>query len=190
MTSATGPSAHSPVTPHQVAARIAPRKQPVPDITPAGRRLSRKARAQAQELGIAAADVDATIEHPHATEPTHQHNGTLFVRGTIGAIVPHDAPDLVVALLQVTEISTPLPRPRRAGGGTSRNVPQSLSECERLLRSHGFEITTGGAHSKATHPDRPGVTIALPHTPSDHRSWMNLVADIRRRTGIDITRRN
>lgn len=143
-----------------------------------------------QELRISPVDVDATLDHPHSTESTHQHNGTLFVRGTLGVIVPRDDPGMVVALFRVAEIAQPKPRARRAGGGPSRTVPGSLSECERMLRSHGFEISTGRAHSKGTHPDHPGVTITLPHTPSDHRSWANLTADIRRRTGIDITSRS
>lgn len=183
-----GATSSGAVTPQQIAARIGHQLQVAPHATPGGRRFSRRAGTQVQELGISPAEVDATLDHPFSTEPTHQHNGTLFVRGTLGVIVPLDDPCMVVALFRVDATAQPKPRARRAGGGPSRAVPDSFTECERMLRSHGFEIATSGAHGKATHPDHPGVTITLPHTPSDHRSWANLTADIRRRTGIDIAR--
>lgn len=174
-------------TPSQVAAQVARRDRPVPRATPAGRRLSRKAAAQISELGVSPADVDAAIDTPHATETTHQHNGTLYIRGDLGAIVPHDDPCVVVSLFRIEENAAPTPRTRRASGGPARRTPTTPAELNRQLRAHGFEISTGGGHPKATHPDHPGVTITLPHTPSDHRGYANLTADIRRHTGIDIT---
>ena len=66
-------------------------------------------------------------------------------------------------------------------------MPSSSAELGRLLRAHGFEISTGkGGHHKATHHDHPGVTITIPHTPGDRRSYPNLLAEIRRRTGVDV----
>lgn len=176
------------ITPQQVAGRVAPRVPAPPRATPSGRRLSRKAGAQIQTLGVRLRDVDETIDHPHSVEQTHQHNGHLFIRGRLGVIVPHDEPDTVVAIFHVDDRAPRTPRPRRSGGGPARKVPTSIGELERMLRAHGFEISTSGrGHFKATHPDRPGAMLTIPHTPSDRRSWLNLVADIRRNTGIDIT---
>lgn len=181
----------SRITPQQVAGRVAPRVPAPPIATPAGRRLSRKAGIQTQAMGLSPGDVDETIDHPHSIEQTHQHNGNLYIRDGLGVIVPHDEPDIVVAVLRIDQHAPSTPRPRRSSGGSSRKVPTSISELERMLRAHGFEITTsGGGHPKATHPSRPDATITIPHTPSDRRSWLNLVADIRRHTGIDITARD
>lgn len=176
------------ITPQQVAGRVARRVPAPPRTTPLGRRLSRKAGAQIQALGVSSHDVDEAIDHPHGIEQTHQHNGDLFVRGSLGVIVPHDEPDTVVAVFHFDEHAPLTPRPRRSGGGPARQVPTNSTELEQMLRAHGFEISTsGGGHPKASYPDRPGTTITIPHTPSDRRSWLNLIADIRRHTGIDIT---
>ena len=136
-------------------------------------------------------DVDKAVDHPHSVEQTHQHNGNLFIRGDLGVIIPHDDPGTIVAVFHVDEHTSSAPRPRRRSGGPARQVPTSTTELEQMLRAHGFEISTsGGGHPKATHPDKPGAVITIPHTPSDRRSWLNLIADIRRHTGIDITTTN
>lgn len=180
-------------TPSQIAARVAPRAvaaaaaEAAARSTPEGRRLSRKAAAQIRELGVDVSTVDRAISSPHSTEPTHQHNGTLYVRGDLGVIVPDDDQALIVGLVRVDPDTAPLRRSRRAGGGPSRPTPTTTAELEQLLRAHGFQITAArGGHRKAAHPDRPGVIITIPHTPSDSRSYPNLVADIRRLTGVDI----
>lgn len=175
-------------TPNQIAARVAPRAAgAVPHRTSSGRRLSRKAAAQIQELGVDVAAVDEAINEPHSTERTHQDNGTLYVRGDLGVIVPDDDPAVVVALLRIDPDAAPVPRGRRATGGPAHRTPESSAELEQLLRAHGFEISAGrGGHHKATHQHHPGVTITIPHTPSDHRSFPNLLAEIRRRTGVDV----
>ncbi len=174
-------------TPNQIAARVAPLTAAAPRSTAAGRRLSRKAAAQIQELSVDVDAVDQAIDEPHSTERTHQHNGTLYVRGDLGVIVPDDDPAVVVALLRIDPNAAPAPRARRSTGGPAHRAPESSAELERMLRGHGFEISAGrGGHHKATHREHPGVTITIPHTPSDHRSYPNLLAEIRRRTGIDI----
>ncbi len=175
-------------TPGQVAARITPRPPAPSRRTPAGRLLSRKAAQQIQELATTAAAVDDAVTHPHSTERTHQRNGTLYVRGDLGVIVPDDDQSLVVGLVRVDTATTPRRRPRRAGGGRARRMPATIGELEQQLHAHGFDISPArGGHRKATRADQPGVTITIPHTPSDSRSYPNLVADIRRLTGIDIT---
>ncbi len=175
-------------TPAQVAARVTPRPAVLARRTPGGRRLSRKAAEQIQDLGTTPADVDAAVTHPHSTERTHQHNGTMFVLGDLGVIVPDDDPALIVGLVRVDPDITPLRHSRSAGGGPSRRMPTTAAELEHLLHVHGFQITAArGGHRKARHHDRPGVVITIPHTPSDSRSYPNLVADIRRLIGIDIT---
>ncbi|QLD10448.1 type II toxin-antitoxin system HicA family toxin [Microbacterium oleivorans] len=171
-------------TPNQIAARVAPltAASAAPRNTSAGRRLSGKAAAQIQELAV-----DQAINEPHSTERTHQHNGTLYVRGDLGIIVPDDDPAVVVALLRIDPDAAPAPRARRSTVGPAHRAPESSTELERMLRGHGFEISAGrGGHHKATHREHPGVTIIIPHTPSDHRSYPNLLAEIRRRTGLDI----
>lgn len=128
------------------------------------------------------------IAHPHSTERTHQDNGTLYVRGDLGVIVPDDDRTLIVGLVRVDPDTAPLRRGRRAGGGPARRMPTTATEIEQSLHAHGFQtLPTRGGHRKATHPAHPGVVITVPHTPSDSRSYPNLVADIRRLTGIDIT---
>lgn len=180
-----------PITPQQMIGRVAPRVPTPPRSTPSGRQLSRKAGGQIGALGITPHDVDQAIDHPHSIEATHQHNGNLFIRGGLGVIVPDDEPDTVIAIFRVDEHATHTPRTRNGGGGPSRKVPTNTDELERMLRAHGFEISTGGGgHFKATHPGKPGVMVTIPHTPSDRRAWLNLVSDIRRSTGIDITAEN
>lgn len=177
-------------TPAQIAARVAPRRGAAAAArsTPGGRRISRKAAQQIQELATTPADVDAAIAHPHSTERTHQDNGTLYVRGDLGVIVPDDDRTLIVGLVRVDPDTAPLRRGRRAGGGPARRMPTTATEIEQSLHAHGFQtLPTRGGHRKATHPAHPGVVITVPHTPSDSRSYPNLVADIRRLTGIDIT---
>lgn len=48
------------------------------------------------------------------------------------------------------------------------------------------EISRGGGHWKIRHPDKPGETYVMPHSPGGNRSMPNCVAGIRRTFGIRI----
>jgi len=37
------------------------------------------------------------------------------------------------------------------------------TELERKLRKGGWVIRSGGKHNKAIHPDKPNITITVPH---------------------------
>jgi hypothetical protein len=84
-----------------------------------------------------------------------------------------------------------VPEPDRstaASGGTGRTWPSSSADLQKLLRAHGFRIhASTRQHPKISHPSRPGVRRAIPGSPSDHRAYLNLVAQIRNEFGIDIT---
>lgn len=47
------------------------------------------------------------------------------------------------------------------------------------LGSQGFKSIRGGRHFMITHPETPGVTHAVPKSPSDHRWEQNLRSELR-----------
>ena len=125
----------------------------------------------------------AIAEEPATIVPADYGGGSNHIRNGVGVLVPPDDPRLIIAVFREETSGTAM-RPR---GGAGRRKPGTFAELKRLLEEHGFTVTNGTGHPKAHHPAHPGQ-IVLPGTPSDHRSYENTVADIRRRTGIDITK--
>lgn len=122
------------------------------------------------------------LDAPEAVFPAEFGGGTTYMRKGIGAVVPADEQRLVIAVFR--EGSGTSERPRGGGG---RRKASTFAELREMLQDHGFSVSMSGPHPKAQHPDYP-QQITLPGTPSDARSFDNAIAEIRRRTGIDITR--
>lgn len=122
------------------------------------------------------------LDNPDSVVPAEYGGGTTYLRKGIGAVVPADEQRLVIAVFR--EGSGTSERPR---GGEGRRKASTFTELREMLQDHGFTVSMSGSHPKVQHPDYPQF-ITLPGTPSDARSFDNAIAEIRRRTGIDITR--
>lgn len=97
-------------------------------------------------------------------------------------LIPNDNPTIIMGVF----LQQALGRSLRPRGGRGKKMPGTFTELRRSLEKHGFTVATGSGHPKATHPSLGDEQVVLPITPSDHRSMSNLIAEIRRRTGIDI----
>ena len=73
-------------------------------------------------------------------------------------------------------------------GGPGTPAISSLDEFTKVARAAGLEVAPGGKHSKVYHPDNPSVSLTVPLTPSDHRTWMNLIAQVKNELGVDLRR--
>ena len=122
------------------------------------------------------------LDDPEVVAPAEYGGGTTYMRKGIGAVVPADEQRLVIAVFR--EGSGTSDRPR---GGHGRRKASTFAELREMLQDHGFTVSMSGSHPKAQHPSHPAF-ITLPGTPSDARSFDNAIAEIHRRTGIDITR--
>lgn len=153
--------------------------------------LSHRAQEQLEQLGITRDQVLAAAADPEYTTPPAYGTGTNHIRDGIRALIAADNPKMIIGIS--FDDARPVPVTtgpiRRVSGGPGRRMPSRYSEMAEMLEEHGFtlEHSGRGPHDKAVHPDRPGVTIVIPRTPSDHRSYPNCIAEIRRKTGIDIT---
>jgi hypothetical protein len=153
--------------------------------------LSHRAQEQMAELGISRDQVLAAAADPEYTTPPAYGNGTNHVRDGIRALVAADNPKVIIGISYDTDgpVPTTTGPVRRVSGGPGRRMPSRHAEMVELLEDHGFSLEHSGRgpHDKATHPEHPGVFLVIPRTPSDHRSYPNCIAEIRRKTGIDIT---
>ena len=122
------------------------------------------------------------LDDPEVIAPAEYGGGTTYMRKGIGAVVPADQPRLVIAVFRDGSGTSNRPR-----GGEGRRKASTFTEFRQMLEDYGFTVSTSGTHPKAQHPSHP-ASITLPGTPSDARSLDNAIAEIRRLTGIDITR--
>jgi hypothetical protein len=155
-------------------------------------RFTHLARGQLETLGLTKRDIVTILDGSHMTVPSssgtatnHYGNGLLIMVDADGeciiSVIERQAPDSA-------QRST---RSQKAhSGGSGRSMPSNVRELLTALKAHGFTTELGGTgHHLVTHPDHPGVRISVPSSPSDRRSYPNAVSDIKRRTGIDITKK-
>lgn len=72
-------------------------------------------------------------------------------------------------------------------GGAGKRMPSNVKELSQMLLDHGFtETGTNASHLKFRHDAHPEYQLVLARTTSDHRSYANAIADVKRMTGIDL----
>lgn len=148
--------------------------------------LTARAREQLDEAGFTDDDVREALMSPIRVGPAAYGDRLEYRNHSLRVLVPRDSPDVVIGIGVLHEM--PSSPGRAKSGGPGRSIPSTPTELEGRLELHGFTVnrTRGSGHISITHPDHAGV-IYGPSTPSDHRSYENLVAQIRRETGIDIS---
>lgn len=202
------PAGAGGVTPAQLAALrqrfsrdTAPTPAPVYTVaspepvatTPAEWVIPRSALLKATGDGISEQQLREIASNPDRIHPAPDGRANVHEATGIGVIIRGQA------IIGHYRYTTPAPRtpqaePPRTGrgksGGPGRRVPSGYSDLLRTLRAHGFTVdeNRGGGHPLITHPATPGFQYSMPRTPSDHRSFANMVAQLRHHTGIDITR--
>lgn len=74
-------------------------------------------------------------------------------------------------------------QPRAKSGGDKRPAIENLDDLITAANQAGLEYQrTAGGHGRITDPNHPeNGFVSIPTTPSDHRSWDNVLAEIRRR---------
>lgn len=166
-------------------------------------RFTDLALGQIDELGIRKRDVVKIAEQPELSAPANR-SGTNHYGDGLMVLVDEDGQCIVSVVPRLPgsdsaawaerapERVDPKPGiPRAKSGGDGRAMPSTLKEMNALLERQGFHTRLGsGGHWVATHPDHPGTRITYPATPSDRRSYANCVAQVKRETGIDVTRRD
>lgn len=154
--------------------------------------FTHRSQEQMGQLGITRDQVLAAAADPEYTTAPAYGTGTNHVRDGIRALIAADNPKVIIGISREDPRSVPVTTGpvRRVSGGPGRRMPSRYTEMVELLEDHGFELVERsgrGPHDKAVHPEHPGVALVIPRTPSDHRSFTNCIAEIRRQTGIDIT---
>lgn len=155
-------------------------------------RFTNLARGQLEELGFTVVQVTALLEAPHTEAPNT--DGTAINHFTSGLMLMSDTNrECVISVLgddgrAVDAAPAPAaPKLKSYSGGPGRRMPSTTKELLELLAEHGFETEpNGGGHYVARHPQHSSESFTVPSTPSDHRSHPNLIARIKRVTGIDI----
>lgn len=181
---------HAPVTPAMLAERPRLEREEAPawsSSRPANHvdepwRFTKSADEHLDKHKLTREQIIEILDDPEVVAPAEYGGGTTYMRKGIGAVVPADEQRLVIAVFR--EGSGTSDRPR---GGHGRRKASTFAELRDMLQDHGFTVSMSGTHPKAQHPNHPAF-ITLPGTPSDARSFDNAIAEIRRRTGIDITR--
>lgn len=184
------PQSLAPVSPALLAERPRPQREESP-VWSSSRpvvgndepwRFTKSADEHLDKHKLTRDQIIEILDDPEVVAPAEYGGGTTYMRKGVGAVVPADQPRLVIAVFR--DGSSTSNRPR---GGEGRHKASTFAEFRQMLEDHGFTVSTRGAHPKALHPSHPTL-ITLPGTPSDARSFDNAIAEIRRLTGIDITR--
>lgn len=154
--------------------------------------ISKSAEANGRAEGITADQMIAAAQSPDRVQPSQKPGVNAHLRGDISVLVPDDGGLFIIGCRREQHRApTQVVRIRRApSGGPGRSVPTNTAELHKALAAHGFTVTHGNAtsHAKVTHPSRPGHAYTIGGTPSDSRTFLNVVAGIRRSFDIDITR--
>lgn len=155
-------------------------------------RVTWSARNRGEEIDITpeqmieAAEWPDSIEHPNESVRSHIRHG-------VSVLIPYADPDAIIGVTWVTrpfgDGAAPDAALKKApSGGPGRKMPSGFSEIRRMLLSHGFEIEDrSNGHPRVSHPARPGVVVSMAGSPSDHRSYRNMISRINREFGVDIT---
>lgn len=156
-------------------------------------RLSNLAWRQAKELNLDSQQITSLVDNPEIQTPdaqgnalNHYRDGYLALvddRDVISVII-HEIPDTIEPWQSQQQHRT---QPKAPSGGPGRKTISSLKEMLNALSDAGF-ITNrrDGGHYQTRHPDHPDVSFTFPSSASDHRSWRNSIAEIKRSTGIDL----
>lgn len=115
---------------------------------------------------------------------------TCYLRGDVMAIVAHDTGEVIAiaaretALIRRQHIGGGIPRAK--SGGPGNRVPHDVTSMLERVRAHGFDVQTDRRHYIVTHPDVPGAMETMSKSPSDFRTFDNMVAQVRASFGIDL----
>lgn len=157
-------------------------------------RVTWSARNRGEEIDITpeqmieAAEWPDSIEHPNESVRSH-------IRDGVSVLIPYADPDAIIGVTWVTRAfgdgSSSVAATKKApSGGPGRKMPDGYSEVRRMLIAHGFEIDEHKRdHPQVSHPARPGVAISMSGSPSDYRSYRNMISRINREFGVDITQK-
>lgn len=140
----------------------------------------------AQDLDLSEEDIDEIIEHGRSYPAK---GATGYTYKGINIVINHDLNFLVyVGQHRHYDAYREQGQPRYTGVKTQKRLPLPTDKESfiTLAKSKGFEYHQGSKHPHLTHPQVPGVQIFMPSESSDPRWIANNIADINRRTGIDL----
>lgn len=155
--------------------------------------LSAAARSHMMIHHIPAADISQAYNDPEATWVNPEDRSTeIRIHAATALIV-----DESKTVKRIIPSASAYDRRRAAGARTpGQHRPGStgpktaafdtVKDFVNQAAEQGFKVEFGRTHGRFTHPDHPNVSVPFPLTPSDHRWWKNLIAQIRNEFGIDI----
>lgn len=150
--------------------------------------VKRSARERALKIGVSEEQMLAAASHPERIDEMRDGAAVSHARDGVSALIPYRDPDAIIGVTWDEQTrKTQADTRRAASGGPGRKMPASYAELTDLLSAHGFVIEQGKNHPKVQHPGRPGSTVTIPRTTSDHRGYINMVATLRAEFGVDIT---
>lgn len=159
-------------------------------------RFTKLASSQINALGISQGDVTAILDAPHVVAPSRSGTATNHYGNDLLLLVDENGECIISVIesrsgdINSSKPARPSGKQKKHRGGPGRRMPSNVKELLSMLKEHGFDSAIGGrGHHQVTHPLHPTVQLTVPSSPSDHRSFRNAVADIKRLTGIDITKK-
>lgn len=201
-TTESSPASHDPLA--EAAGSGEWRRYKHPDTD--GVRFSQGAIGFMERAGIDAHEIADVVRDPldtwQSVNPAADGHPTVAVGessswGAIFYLEDHDEPTgpvpYVISVRRVGELyddrrKTTSGLRSNHGGGSKRPAVESHSDFVRAARAAGLEYEHGtGNHGRVFDPQRPELgAVPVPNTPSDHRAWSNLRAQIRRDLGVKI----
>lgn len=154
-----------------------------------GWHLSGRAISQIEQHGLNPHLVVRAAAEPTESRPADHGEAVNHWRDGILVLCPADAPQTIIGAIPMSHLPPRRALRRGKSGGDGRKMPQSGHELRQQLTDKGFHVEqTSGGHLRITHQHHPQLAAITGSTPSDRRAMANLVAHLRRSTGIDITR--
>lgn len=144
--------------------------------------------------GIPIEDVVAAVKEPEEKWRARDGNGNMHLRGSIAVLVVDDTREVIavsrrhVALRikrQTEQQGSARGSQKAKGTGCGSTAPTTVDDLLARAREAGLQVERTTRHWQLSRPDG-GEKVTVPCTPSDHRSLLNSVAQIRRVLGVDL----
>lgn len=157
--------------------------------------LSPAARSHMVSKRIPALDISSAYNNPEATWINPEDRSTEIRVHAATALIVDEANIVTLIIPSASAYARRRAAGARAPGqyrpgssGPKVAAFDTVKDFVNQAAEQGFKVEFGRTHGRFTHPDHPNVSVAFPLTPSDHRWWKNLIAQIRNEFGIDIRR--
>jgi len=148
-----------------------------------------EARDYANTYGLAIEDVEAIVRkkpHPKVDDRSAEvgHRIMRYRAGDVIVVVGLREPDKPMVMSVWVDHHSKAHSGSKNPSGSGKSGPTTIKELTKRIIASGYRIEMGGAHSRVLDKETGEFLMALPITPSDHRTVPNVWATFLRKKAL------